>query len=117
VIPWLIRRAFRENNAFKSLITMANPFVVASCSIQQILCLAELVAFTSRCENAISANKLPSLLTELNAHLKQMTSIDTNDDRLLQIKVCWLRSSWWLSLSRCLVCGLFESPGSCPDAI
>lgn len=49
---------------------------------QQILCLAEQVLFTERCEAAIVEDKLAELLIELESQLDSYTSAD--------ISVSWL---------------------------
>jgi len=53
----------------------------------QILCLAEMVSFTSRVEVAINNQTLPDLATELRTQLDHYTSTDASDDHLLQLKI------------------------------
>ena len=48
---------------------------------QQILCLAEQVLFTERCEAAITENRLTELLIELESQLDSYTSADINVNR------------------------------------
>ncbi len=44
--------------------------------ISQVLCVAEAVLFTERCEAALRRRSLPSLLSELEAQLESFTSVD-----------------------------------------
>lgn len=55
----------------------------------QVLCLAELVSFTARCESAINIGKngLIQLKAELNQQLEDLTSTDASDDNLLDLKI------------------------------
>lgn len=48
---------------------------------QQILCLAEQVLFTERCEAAIAESRLTELLIELESQLDSYTSADINVSR------------------------------------
>eukprot|EP01113_Clastostelium_recurvatum_P005568 TRINITY_DN12493_c0_g1_i5.p1 TRINITY_DN12493_c0_g1~~TRINITY_DN12493_c0_g1_i5.p1 ORF type:complete len:1165 (-),score=398.17 TRINITY_DN12493_c0_g1_i5:23-3001(-) len=53
----------------------------------QILCLAEEIHFTKKCEAAIEQGKLESFLAELRAQLAKYTTQDTGDDAVLLLKV------------------------------
>ena len=48
--------------------------IILTLSLSQILCLAELVLFTERCEEAIVAGRLSELLIELEAQLDSYTN-------------------------------------------
>ena len=53
----------------------------------QILCLSQIIMFTSRCQQAISLGKLPELLTELESQLLHLSEskIDVGDNTKLNI--------------------------------
>ena len=53
----------------------------------QILCLADQVHFSKRCEAAIAQGALPSLLNDLRDQLQQYTSFDVEGMRVMQLKI------------------------------
>ncbi len=57
----------------------------------QILCLAEAVLFTERCEEAIQRGTLRDYYSELEAHLQSYTDVDLGDDssdsKVLELKL------------------------------
>ena len=56
----------------------------------QILCLAEAIKFSEKCEEAIKSGKLSKLLSELEAQLDSYTSTELEDDensKVLQLKL------------------------------
>ena len=60
----------------------------------QVLCLAEMIAFTARVEAALrstspeaATSALQSLLTSCQGQLAEYTAFDTHDDRLLELKL------------------------------
>ncbi len=56
----------------------------------QVLCVAEEILFTERCEEAIKRTSLKSLLKDLNTQLESFTSVDLGDDadaKVLDLKL------------------------------
>lgn len=53
----------------------------------QILCAAEAIHFTQKCEIAIQDGKLEVLMKELRGQLQKYTSYDATDDVVLQLKL------------------------------
>jgi len=53
----------------------------------QVLCLAENIRFTERCERALASGDLAGLKATLEAQLQAYTTQDLSSERLLQLKV------------------------------
>ncbi|TRY75069.1 hypothetical protein TCAL_08574 [Tigriopus californicus] len=56
----------------------------------QVLCLAEAILFTERCEEAIARGNLKSYLRDLESQLESYTSVDLGDDidsKVLELKL------------------------------
>ena len=53
----------------------------------QVLCLSEMVRFTSKCEVALQSGALDALRSELRGHLDQYTASDYDGQPVMQLKI------------------------------
>ncbi|XP_076054654.1 dynein cytoplasmic heavy chain beethoven [Oratosquilla oratoria] len=99
VEEWLDKLSTEMKNTLKTLLTEClhqgrtsgnmDPLQYPS----QILCVADAILFTERCEEAISQKRLQAFLKELQTQLESYTSVDlgedgsTGDSRVLSLKL------------------------------
>jgi dynein heavy chain 2, cytosolic len=87
VEEWLSKLAAEMKNTLKHLLVKCLQVQDINTFPSQILCCAEEIHFTERCEFAITKGKLPALLDELKDQLSKLVSYDANGNNVNYLKV------------------------------
>eukprot|EP00736_Rhodelphis_marinus_P001173 Rmarinus@m.17616 len=87
VEEWLSDLSVQMQNTLRHMLVQCIDAKNKMAFPSQIICLSEMVKFTSNTEKAIKGKLLPQLIDQLRSHLKHFTEYDTGGDAVLSLKV------------------------------